>query len=49
MTLLIVLLIVAAIFIGLGFVLKWLFVVAAIALLLALISWSTGRRRGGVL
>ena len=44
MTLLVILLIVAAIFIGLGFVVKWLFIVAAIALLLALISWFTGRR-----
>jgi hypothetical protein len=44
MTLLIILLIVAAICIGLGFVVKWLFIVAAIAALLALISWFTSRR-----
>jgi hypothetical protein len=44
MALLIILLIVAAIFVGLGFVVKWLFIVAVIAALLALISWFTGRR-----
>jgi hypothetical protein len=44
MSLLVILLIVAAIFVGLGFVVKWLFIVAVIAALLALISWFTGRR-----
>lgn len=44
MTLLVILLIVAAVFVGLGFVVKWLFIVAAIAALLALISWFSGRR-----
>lgn len=44
MTLLLVLLILAAVLIGLGFVVKWLFIVAAIVLLLALISWFAGRR-----
>ncbi|HZC73282.1 MAG TPA: hypothetical protein VE442_21485 [Jatrophihabitans sp.] len=39
MTLLIVLLILCVVFIGLGFVVKWLFIAAIIAALLALISW----------
>lgn len=41
---LIVLLILAAIFIGLGFVVKWLFIAAVVALLLAAISWFAARR-----
>ena len=44
MLLLVVLLILAAVLVGLGFVVKWLFIVAAIVALLALISWFTGRR-----
>lgn len=44
MALLIALLIIAAVFVGLGFVVKWLFIVAVIAALLAVISWFTGRR-----
>jgi hypothetical protein len=44
MTLLIVLLILTAIFVGLGFVVKWLFIAAVIAALLAVISWFMGHR-----
>jgi hypothetical protein len=44
MGLLIALLIIAAIFVGLGFVVKWLFIVAVIAALLAVISWFAGNR-----
>lgn len=44
MTLLIVLLILAAILFGLGFVAKWLFIVAAIVAIIAVISWFMGRR-----
>jgi hypothetical protein len=44
MALLIILLLIAAVFVGLGFVVKWLFIVAVIAALLALISWFSGRR-----
>ena len=44
MGILVFLLILAAIFIGLGFVIKWLFIAAVIALLLAAISWFGGRR-----
>jgi hypothetical protein len=42
--LLIALLILAAVFVGLGFVVKWLFIVAVIAVLLAVVSWFTGNR-----
>jgi hypothetical protein len=38
------LLLIAAIFVGLGFVVKWLFIIAVIAALLAVISWFTGHR-----
>jgi hypothetical protein len=44
MGLLIALLLIAAIFVGLGFVVKWLFIIAVIAALLAVISWFTGHR-----
>jgi 4-amino-4-deoxy-L-arabinose transferase-like glycosyltransferase len=44
MALLIILLLIAAVFVGLGFVVKWLFIVAVIAALLAVISWFSGRR-----
>jgi hypothetical protein len=44
MGILIALLILAVIFIGLGFVVKWLFILAVIALVFAAISWFAGRR-----
>ena len=44
MTLFLVLLLLAVVFIGLGFVVKWLFIVAIIAALLAAISWFSGHR-----
>lgn len=44
MVLLIVLLVIVAIFIGLGFVVKWLFIIAAIVAVIALISFIAGRR-----
>jgi hypothetical protein len=44
MALIIALLILAVVFIGLGFVVKWLFIAAVIAALLAVISWFAGRR-----
>jgi hypothetical protein len=44
MGLLIALLVIAAICVGLGFVVKWLFIIAVIAALLAVISWFTGHR-----
>jgi hypothetical protein len=44
MGILIALLILAVIFIGLGFVVKWLFILAVIALVLAAIAWFGGRR-----
>ena len=47
MLLLIVLAILAIILFGAGFVVKWLFILAAIAALLFLISLFTGGWRGG--
>ena len=44
MTLFLVLLILAVVFIGLGFVVKWLFIVVVIAAILAAISWFSGHR-----
>jgi len=44
MTLFLVLLILAVVFIGLGFVVKWLFIAAVIAAILAAISWFSGHR-----
>lgn len=43
--LLIVLIILVVVAFGLGFVVKWLFILAAILLLLALISFFTSRSR----
>jgi hypothetical protein len=45
--LIILLAILAVIFIGLGFVIKWLFILAVIAALLFLISLFLGGARGG--
>lgn len=45
MALFIALLVLVAIFIGLGFVVKWLFIVAAIVAVIALISFVVGRSR----
>ena len=45
MALLIVLALVAALFIGLGFVVKWLFIIAVIAALVWLIMFFTGSAR----
>ena len=44
MTLFLVLLLLAVVLIGLGFVVKWLFIAAVIALILAAISWFSGHR-----
>jgi hypothetical protein len=44
MALFIVLLLLAVVFIGLGFVVKWLFIAAVIAAILAAISWFGGHR-----
>jgi hypothetical protein len=43
--LLIVLALIVALFIGLGFVVKWLFIIAIIAALVWLIAFFTGRAR----
>lgn len=40
MPLLLILAIIAAVFIGLGFVIKWLFIIAAIVVLVAIISFA---------
>ncbi len=45
MVLLIILALVIALFVGLGFVVKWLFIVAAIAALVWLISFFTRSSR----
>lgn len=45
MALLIVLALIVALFIGLGFVVKWLFIIAVIAALIWLIAFFTGRAR----
>ena len=45
MALLIVLALIVALFIGLGFVVKWLFIIAVIAALVWLIAFFTGRAR----
>ncbi len=45
MALLIVLALIVALFIGLGFVVKWLFIIAAIAALIWLIAFFTARAR----
>jgi hypothetical protein len=45
LALLIVLALIVALFIGLGFVVKWLFIIAAIAALIWLIAFFTGRAR----
>jgi hypothetical protein len=44
MGLLIALLILTVVLIGLGFVVKWLFIAAVVVAVLALISWFAGRR-----
>jgi hypothetical protein len=43
--LLVILALVVALFVGLGFVVKWLFIIAAIAALIWLIGFFTGRAR----
>ncbi len=43
--LLVVLALIIALFVGLGFVVKWLFIIAAIAALIWLITFFTGRTR----
>jgi hypothetical protein len=45
MVLLIILALIVALFIGLGFVVKWLFIIAVIAALIWLIAFFTGRAR----
>jgi hypothetical protein len=45
LALLIVLALIVALFIGLGFVVKWLFIIAVIAALIWLIAFFTGRAR----
>jgi hypothetical protein len=42
-TLLVILALIVAVFIGLGFVVKWLFIIAAIAALIWLVSFFMGR------
>jgi hypothetical protein len=44
MTLVLILALLAVVFIGLGFVVKWLFIIAVIAALLAVISYFSGHR-----
>jgi hypothetical protein len=43
--LLVILALLVAVFLGLGFVIKWLFIAAAIAALIWLIAFFTGRSR----
>ena len=43
MVLLVLLALIIALFVGLGFVIKWLFIIAAIAALVWLITFFTGR------
>jgi hypothetical protein len=45
MALVLILALLAVVFIGLGFVVKWLFILAVIAALLAAISYFSGHRR----
>jgi hypothetical protein len=45
MALVLILALIAVVFIGLGFVVKWLFIIAVIAALLAAISFFSGNRR----
>jgi hypothetical protein len=45
MVLLIILALIVALFIGLGFVVKWLFILAVIAALIWLIAFFMGRAR----
>jgi hypothetical protein len=45
MWLLIILALIVALFVGLGFVVKWLFIIAVIAALVWLIAFFTGRAR----
>jgi hypothetical protein len=45
MALLIILALIVALFVGLGFVVKWLFIIAVIAALIWLIAFFTGRAR----
>jgi hypothetical protein len=45
MALVLILALLAVVFIGLGFVVKWLFILAIIAALLAAISYFSGNRR----
>ena len=45
MALVLILALLAVVFIGLGFVVKWLFILAIIAALLAVISYFSGNRR----
>ena len=45
MALVLILALLAVVFIGLGFVVKWLFILAVIAALLAAISYFSGNRR----
>jgi hypothetical protein len=45
MALVLILALLAVVFIGLGFVVKWLFILAIIAALLAAISYFSGHRR----
>jgi hypothetical protein len=48
MALVLILALLAVVFIGLGFVVKWLFILAIIAALLAAISYFSGNRRGAL-
>ena len=48
MALLIILALLVALFVGLGFVVKWLFILAVIAALVWLIAFFMGRARAGV-
>jgi hypothetical protein len=45
MWLLIILALIVALFVGLGFVVKWLFIIAVVAALVWLIAFFTGRAR----
>jgi hypothetical protein len=45
MWLLIILALIVALFVGLGFVVKWLFIIAVVAALIWLIAFFTGRAR----
>ncbi len=45
LVLLVILALIVALFVGLGFVIKWLFIIAAIAALIWLIAFFLGRGR----